>query len=142
MQVYLPIAELSLNVVLLLLMGFAIGFLSGMFGVGGGFILTPLLIFLGVPPAVAVGTSASQVVAASVSGSVAHWRRNNVDLQMGLILIAGGFVGALVGVKVLSFLIARGQLEPFVAVSYVVLLGVVGTLMLIESVRMLRAAAA
>jgi uncharacterized membrane protein YfcA len=142
MQVYLPIAELSLNVVLLLLMGFAIGFLSGMFGVGGGFILTPLLIFLGVPPAVAVGTSASQVVAASVSGAVAHWRRNNVDLQMGLILIAGGFVGALVGVKVLAFLIARGQLEPFVAVSYVVLLGVVGTLMLIESVRVLRAAAA
>jgi len=142
MQVYLPIAELSLNVLLLLLMGFAIGFLSGMFGVGGGFILTPLLIFLGVPPAVAVGTSASQVVAASVSGAVGHWRRNNVDLQMGLYLIAGGFAGALVGVKVLSFLIARGQLEPFVAVSYVVLLGVVGTLMLIESVRVLRAAAA
>ncbi len=142
MQVYLPIAELSLNMALLLLMGFAIGFLSGMFGVGGGFILTPLLIFLGVPPAVAVGTSASQVVAASVSGAVGHWRRNNVDLQMGLLLIAGGFAGALAGVKVLSFLIAHGQLEPFVAVSYVVLLGVVGTLMLIESVRVLRAAAA
>jgi uncharacterized membrane protein YfcA len=141
MQVYLPIAEMSLNVVLLLLMGFAIGFLSGMFGVGGGFILTPLLIFLGVPPAVAVGTSASQVVAASVSGAVGHWRRSNVDLQMGLLLIAGGFAGALVGVKVLSFLIAHGQLEPFVAVSYVVLLGVVGTLMLIESMRVLRAAA-
>ena len=142
MQVYLPIAELSLNVVLLLLVGFAIGFLSGMFGVGGGFILTPLLIFLGVPPAVAVGTSASQVVAASVSGAVGHWRRNNVDLQMGLLLIVGGFAGALVGVQALAFLIARGQLESFVAVSYVVLLGVVGTLMLIESVRVLRAAAA
>jgi uncharacterized membrane protein YfcA len=142
MQVYLPIAELSLNVVLLLLMGFAIGFLSGMFGVGGGFILTPLLIFLGVPPAVAVGTSASQVVAASVSGAVGHWRRNNVDLQMGLLLIVGGFAGALVGVQVLAFLIARGQMESFVAVSYVVLLGVVGTLMLIESVRVLRAAVA
>jgi uncharacterized membrane protein YfcA len=141
MQVYLPIAELSLNVVLLLLMGFAIGFLSGMFGVGGGFILTPLLIFLGVPSAVAVGTSVSQVVAASVSSAVGHWRRNNVDMKMGLLLIAGGFVGAVAGVQVLSFLIARGQLEPFVAVSYVVLLGVVGTLMLIESVRVLRAAA-
>ena len=142
MQVYLPIAELSLNVLLLLLVGFAIGFLSGMFGVGGGFILTPLLIFLGVPPAVAVGTSASQVVAASVSGAVGHWRRNNVDLQMGLLLIVGGFAGALVGVQALAFLIARGQLESFVAVSYVVLLGVVGTLMLIESVRVLRAATA
>jgi uncharacterized membrane protein YfcA len=142
MQVYLPIAELSLNVVLLLLMGFAIGFLSGMFGVGGGFILTPMLIFLGVPPAVAVGTSASQVVAASVSGAVAHWRRNYVDLQMGLLLIAGGFAGAFVGVRILALLIARGQLEPAVAVSYVVLLGVVGSLMLIESVHMLRAAPA
>jgi hypothetical protein len=142
MQVYLPIAELSLNVVLLLLMGFAIGFLSGMFGVGGGFILTPLLIFLGVPPAVAVGTSASQVVGASVSGAIGHWRRNNVDFQMGIWLIAGGFAGALVGVRVLAFMIAHGQLEPFVAVSYVLLLGVVGALMLIESVRVLRTAAA
>jgi len=92
MQVYLPIAELSLNVLLLLLMGFAIGFLSGMFGVGGGFILTPLLMFLGVPPAVAVGTSASQVVAASVTSAVGHWRRNNVDVHMGLLLVAGGWV--------------------------------------------------
>jgi uncharacterized protein len=142
MQIYLPIAELSLNVVLLLTMGFAIGFLSGMFGVGGGFILTPMLIFLGVPPAVAVGTGASQVVAASVSGSVAHWRRNNVDLQMSFLLILGGFAGALVGVKVLAYLLARGQLEPFVAISYVVLLGVVGSLMLMESLRVLRAAPA
>jgi uncharacterized membrane protein YfcA len=142
MQIYLPIAELSLNVVLLLTMGFAIGFLSGMFGVGGGFILTPMLIFLGVPPAVAVGTGASQVVAASVSGSVAHWRRNNVDLQMSFLLILGGCAGALVGVKVLAYLLARGQLEPFVAISYVVLLGVVGSLMLMESLRVLRAAPA
>jgi hypothetical protein len=142
MQVYFPIAELSLNVALLLLMGFAIGFLSGMFGVGGGFILTPLLMFWGVPAAVAVGTGASQVVAASVSSAVGHWRRNNVDLQMGMVLVAGGFAGALVGVKALGFLRARGQIEPFVAVSYVVLLGVVGGLMLIESLRVLRGAPA
>jgi uncharacterized membrane protein YfcA len=139
MQIYLPIAELSLNVVLLLTMGFAIGFLSGMFGIGGGFILTPMLMFLGVPPAVAVGTGASQVVAASVSGAVGHWRRNNVDLQIAFLLILGGFVGALIGVKALAYLIAHGQLEPFVAISYVVLLGVVGALMLIESLRVLRA---
>lgn len=139
MQVYLPIAEMSLNVLLLLMMGFAIGFLSGMFGVGGGFILTPMLIFLGVPPAVAVGTGASQVVAASVSGAVGHWRRKNVDVQIALLLIAGGFAGALIGVRVLAYMIAHGQLEPFVAISYVVLLGVVGTLMLIESLRVLRA---
>jgi hypothetical protein len=142
MQIYLPIAELSLNVVLLLTMGFAIGFLSGMFGIGGGFILTPMLMFLGVPPAVAVGTGASQVVAASVSGAVGHWRRNNVDLQIAFLLIVGGFAGAVVGVQVLSYLIAHGQLEPFVAISYVLLLGVVGSLMLIESLRLLRAAPA
>ena len=121
-------------------MGFAIGFLSGMFGIGGGFILTPLLMFWSVPAAVAVGTGASQVVAASVSSAVGHWRRNNVDLLMGLVLVAGGFAGAVIGVKVLGLLRARGQVEPFVAVSYVVLLGVVGSLMLIESLRVLRGA--
>jgi uncharacterized membrane protein YfcA len=142
MQVYFPIAELSLDVAFLLLMGFAIGFLSGMFGIGGGFILTPLLMFWSVPAAVAVGTGASQVVAASVSSAVGHWRRNNVDLLMGLVLVAGGFAGAVIGVKVLGFLRARGQVEPFVAVSYVVFLGVVGSLMLIESLRVLRGAPA
>ena len=142
MQIYLPIAELSLNVFLLAAVGFAIGFLSGMFGVGGGFILTPLLIFLGVPPAVAVGSSANQVVAASVSSAVGHWRRNNVDVQMGLLLIGGGFVGAAAGVRVLALLRAMGQLDVFVTITYVVLLGVVGTLMLIESVQTLRAAPA
>ena len=140
MQVYFPIAELSFDVALLLPMGFAIGFLSGMFGIGGGFILTPLLMFWSVPAAVAVGTGASQVVAASVSSAVGHWRRNNVDLPMGLVLVAGGFAGAVIGAKVLGYLRARGQVEPFVAVSYVVLLGVVGSLMLIESLRVLRGA--
>jgi uncharacterized membrane protein YfcA len=139
MQIYLPIAELSLNLFVLLGMGFAIGFLSGMFGVGGGFILTPLLIFLGVPAAIAVGTSASQVVAASVSGAIGHWRRNNIDVQMGLVLIVGGIIGALLGVLVLGFLRALGQLDLFVAMTYVVLLGTVGALMLIESVRTIRA---
>lgn len=142
MQIYLPIAELSLNVLLLLLMGFAVGFLSGMFGVGGGFILTPLLIFLGVPPAVAVGTGASQVVAASVSSAAGHWRRNNIDVQMGIVLIAGGFVGAALGVRVLSYLRAQGQFELFVTFAYVILLGSVGGLMLMESVRTLRASPA
>jgi uncharacterized protein len=138
MQVYFPVAELSLNAGLLLMIGFAIGFLSGMFGIGGGFMLTPLLIFLGVPPAVAVGTGASQVVAASVSSAVGHWRRRNVDLKMGAVLVAGGLAGALLGVQALGFLKARGQFESVVAVTYVVLLGVVGCMMLIESVRVLR----
>jgi len=142
MQIYLPVAELSLNAYMLLGMGLAIGVLSGMFGIGGGFILTPFLIFLGVPPGVAVGTGASQVVAASVSSAFGHWQRGNVDLHMGLLLVAGGFLGAFAGVKVLYWLRVWGQLDLVVALTYVILLGVVGVLMLIESVRALRASPA
>lgn len=141
MQLYLPLAEMSINLFLLLGMGLAVGFLSGMFGIGGGFILTPMLIFLGVPPALAVGTGASQVVASSVSGALKHWQRDNVDLKMGTFLIAGGLVGALSGVQVVSWLRAKGQLDLFVSLAYVTLLGVIGTLMLIESLRTMRAAA-
>ena len=135
MQIYLPVAELSLNVFMLLAIGLTIGFLSGMFGIGGGFIMTPFLIFLGVPPGVAVGTGASQVVAASVSSALTHWQRGNVDLQMGYLLIGGGLFGAIAGVKVLYLLKKAGQLELFVALAYVILLGVVGGLMLIESLQ-------
>jgi uncharacterized protein len=142
MQIYLPVAELSLNVFLLTGIGLAIGFLSGMFGVGGGFIMTPLLIFLGVPPLVAVGTGASQIVAASVSSAIGHWRRGNIDMQMGYLLIGGGFFGAITGVKVVYYLKQVGQLDLFVVLTYVILLGVIGTLMLIESVNTLRAAPA
>jgi uncharacterized membrane protein YfcA len=140
MQIYLPVAEMSLNVLVLLGMGFAIGVLSGMFGVGGGFILTPLLIFLGVPPGIAVGTGASQVIASSVSSALGHWQRGYIDFQMGYLLIVGGLVGAILGVKVLYVLKQLGQLELFVALTYVILLGVIGGLMLIESVKTLRAA--
>src|ERR1700730_9102062 len=108
MQIYLPVAELSLNVFLLLAIGLTIGFLSGMFGIGGGVIRTPFLIFLGVPPGVAVGTGASQVVAASVSSAFSHWQRGNIDLQMGYLLIGGGVFGAIGGVKVLYLLKKAG----------------------------------
>ena len=94
MQIYLPIAEISLNLYLLLSLGLGVGFLSGMFGVGGGFLMTPILIFLGVPPAVAVSTQANQIVASSVSGALAHWRRRSLDVKMGLVLIAGGVFGS------------------------------------------------
>jgi uncharacterized protein len=139
LQIYLPMAEMSLNLFLLLGMGLAIGILSGMFGIGGGFILTPMLILLGVPPALAVGTGASHVVASSVSGALAHWRRGNIDLQMGLFLIGGGLIGAVSGVYVLKLLKALGQVDLFVALAYVILLGVIGALMLIESLRTMRA---
>jgi uncharacterized protein len=138
MSVYLPIAELAIDLRVLIALGLVVGFLSGMFGIGGGFITTPFLIFLGVPPAIAVGTGASQVVASSVSGAIAHWQRGNVDLRMGLLLIAGGVVGATTGVAFQRLLKAAGQLDLFIALSYVVLLGTVGGLMLVESVRTMR----
>src|SRR5262245_50748194 len=126
MQIYLPIAELSLNGIVLLGIGLAIGFLSGTFGIGGGFIMTPLLILLGVPPAVAVGTGASQVMASSVSSAIGHWQRGNIDLQMGYLLVGGGVFGAISGVKILYFLKSIGQLDFFVSLTYVILLGVIG----------------
>jgi len=135
MQIYLPIAEVSLDALLLLGLGGMVGLLSGMFGVGGGFLMTPLLIFIGVPPAVAVGTEANQVVAASVSGALAHWRRGNVDIRMGVVLLAGGFVGSSFGVWLFTFLRGIGQVDLVIAISYVLFLGVVGILMVIESVR-------
>lgn len=135
MQIYLPIAEISLDALMLLGLGGMVGFLSGMFGVGGGFLMTPLLIFIGVPPAVAVGTEANQVVAASVSGALAHWRRGNVDVRMGVVLMIGGFVGSTFGVWLFTFLRGIGQIDFVIAVSYVLFLGIVGTLMVVESVR-------
>ena len=133
MQIYLPIAEMSANIFLLLGMGGGVGFLSGLFGVGGGFLMTPLLIFMGVPPAVAVGTEANQIVAASVSGVMAHWRRGNVDFKMGSVLMVGGFVGSTVGVALFSLLRELGQIELVISLCYVVFLGVIGALMAVES---------
>jgi uncharacterized membrane protein YfcA len=140
MPIYLPIAEISVDLPVLIGMGLSVGLLSGLFGVGGGFIMTPLLIFLGIPPGVAVATGASQLVAASVSGVRAHWSRGTVDLKMGLFLIAGGLFGATTGVSIQGLLQAAGQLELFVSLTYVVMLGVIGTMMLIEGLRSLRSA--
>ncbi len=135
MQIYLPIAEMSANILLLLGMGGAVGFLSGVFGVGGGFLMTPLLIFIGVPPAVAVGTEANQIVAASVSGVIAHWRRQNVDFKMGGVLLVGGIAGSSFGVWLFSILRGLGQIELVISLCYVVFLGIIGALMLGESLR-------
>lgn len=134
-QIYLPIAEMSVDIFLLLGMGGAIGFLSGMFGVGGGFLITPLLIFVGVPPPVAVGSSVNQVVAASVSGAIAHWRRGNIDFRMGTVLLGGGVAGALAGILLFDILEALGQIDLVIQLSYVVMLGGVGALMLVEAGR-------
>lgn len=138
MQIYLPIAEMSVNALLLLGMGGAVGFLSGMFGVGGGFLMTPLLIFTGIPPAVAVATEASQIVASSVSGVAAHWRRKAVDPRMGAVLVSGGMVGSLAGVSIFRYLRELGQIDIVISLAYVGFLGAIGGLMLIESVQALR----
>ncbi|MDA1100194.1 MAG: sulfite exporter TauE/SafE family protein [Proteobacteria bacterium] len=135
MQIYLPIAELSVNIFLFLGMGAGVGFLSGLFGVGGGFLMTPLLIFAGIPPAVAVATEANQIVASSVSGALAHWRRGNVDIKMGVVLLIGGFIGSTLGVWVFGLLRVLGQIDLVIRLSYVVFLGIIGALMLVESLR-------
>src|ERR1700750_1657264 len=131
MDIYLPIAEVSLDVFVLLTLGAAVGFLSGVFGVGGGFLLTPLLIFIGVRPAVAVASSANQLVGASVSGVIAHWRRGNVDFKMGAILLFGGLAGSVIRVWIFTLLKRLGQIELTISICYVLLLGALGALMMI-----------
>ena len=135
MYIYLPIAEISIHIGLIIGLGGGIGFLSGLFGVGGGFLMTPLLIFLGVPAPVAVATEANQIVASSVSGVLAHWRRRNVDFKMGGVLLAGGVVGSTLGVYLFALLREIGQIDLVIKLSYVFFLGIIGSLMLIESAR-------
>ena len=135
MQLYLPIAELTVNVFLFLGMGGAVGFLSGMFGVGGGFLLTPLLIFTGIPPAVAVATVTPQIVASSTSAALSYWRRHLIDEKMTAFLGAGGLAGSAAGVFGFSLLRSLGQLDLIIAISYVLFLGFIGIIMLRESVR-------
>lgn len=142
LQIYLPIAEISVNIALIFGMGAAVGFLSGMFGVGGGFLMTPLLIFTGIPPAVAVATEANQIVASSVSGALAQWRRGNVDIKMGTVLLLGGVCGSFLGVEIVRLLRQIGQVDLMISLSYVTFLGIIGGLMLIESLRAMRKAKA
>ncbi|WP_026622004.1 uncharacterized protein M728_000174 [Ensifer sp. WSM1721] len=141
MTIYLPIAELSVNILIILGMGAAVGFLSGMFGVGGGFLITPLLIFYNIPPVVAVATGANQVVASSISGAITHFRRGTIDIKLGTVLLCGGLVGATLGVWLFSLLRRMGQLDLVISLLYVVLLGSVGGLMLWESIGAMRKAA-
>jgi uncharacterized protein len=139
--IYLPIAELSVNIFIILGMGAAVGFLSGMFGVGGGFLITPLLIFYNIPPVVAVATGANQVVASSISGAITHFRRGTLDIKLGSVLLFGGLLGASVGIWIFSYLRSLGQLELFISLLYVVFLTGVGSLMLWESINSLRRSA-
>jgi uncharacterized membrane protein YfcA len=140
MEIYLPIAEMSVHWLILLGMGAVVGFLSGMFGVGGGFLLTPLLVFYGIPPSIAVATTSSHLTASSMSGAIAQWRKRAVDLKMAAVMLAGGILGSFAGVWLFSFLRKLGQIDLVVSAGYVVLLGTVGGIMLDESLGALRAA--
>ncbi len=135
MQIYLPIADIPVNVFLVLTMGLAVGFVSGMFGIGGGFLMTPLLIFIGVQPGVAVASVTTHVAASSLSGAIAYWRRNALDSTLALTLLAGGIVGSACGVALFTWLRALDQLDLVIGLSYVTLLSVVGVLMVGEGVR-------
>ena len=139
MDVYLPIANLSVNGLVIVLLGATTGILSGMFGVGGGFLTTPLMIFYGIPPTVAAASAASQVTGASVSGVFAHSRRGGVDYQMGAVLVAGGIIGTGLGAALFSLLQALGQIDVVINILYVVLLGGIGSLMARESWQVMKA---
>lgn len=135
MQIYLPIAEMSVNIFTILLLGGVTGILSGMFGVGGGFLMTPFLIFIGIPPSVSVASSANQIIASSVSGFLAHWRRQNVDFKIGALLLLGGLFGSTLGVWIFHLLKQIGQIDLVISLFYVFFLGGIGVLMAIESSR-------
>ena len=135
MSIYLPIAEMNVNILLIVLIGMLVGGLSGLFGVGGGFLMTPLLIFLGIPPAVAVGTEAPHVLASSVSGVIAHWRRKNVDFKMGFFLMIGGVVGSTVGVNLFKILRIFGQIDIVIQMLFLIFLGFIGFSMAFESAK-------
>lgn len=137
MDVYLPIAELSLNVFVLLGLGAGVGIVTGVFGLGGGFLLTPMLIFIGVPAGVAVASSANQLVGASLSGVIGYWRRGAVDFKMGTIMMLGGLAGSALGVLIFTLLKRLGQVELTISLLYVVVLGTLGALMCVESARAL-----
>jgi len=137
MQIYLPIAEIPVNIILVLLLGLATGFLAGMFGIGGGFIATPLLMFIGIPPAIAVSTSANQIIASSVSGLLANLRKGSVDIKMGVFLVIGGLIGSTLGVSIFKILQKTGQIDITIALVYVIFLGSISVTMLIDSIKTL-----
>jgi uncharacterized membrane protein YfcA len=138
LHIYLPIAGVSVNIILLLGLGLMVGFLSGLFGVGGGFLLTPLLMMIGIPPTVAAASDANQIVAASTSGTIAHWRLGNVDFKMGGILVIGGVIGGTAGVQLIKILRATGNADFVIKITYVIMLGIIGIYMFQESIKNLR----
>ena len=131
MSFYLPIAEIEINLLIILFFGFLVGFMSGLFGVGGGFLMTPLLIFMGIPPATAVGTESVQILGSSVSGAIAHSRKKNIDYEIGAFLLVGGIFGSTIGVILFNFLKQSGNIDLIIKFLYILFLAIIGSLMLI-----------
>ena len=137
MSIYLPIAEIPINIFVLIIIGMAGGVMAGLFGIGGGFLITPILIFIGIPPSVAVATSSNQIIASSVTGFISHWYRKAVDIKMGTYLLVGGIVGSYIGVLIFSLLKSLGQIDLAISLIYVLFLGSIGTMMALESGKLL-----
>ena len=135
MEVYLPIAEVSVNIFLILILSFIVGLLSGLFGVGGGFLMTPFLIFLGIPPTYAVANEANNILASSVSGSLTHWFKQTLDYKMGLMIVAGGVVGTIIGILTFTYFKEIGKINLIISLAYMYVLAMIGTLMLVEGVK-------
>ena len=135
MEIYLPIAEVSVNIFVILFLSFIVGLLSGLFGVGGGFLMTPFLIFLGIPPTYAVANEANNILASSVSGSLTHWFKQTLDYKMGLMIVAGGVVGTIIGIITFTYFKEIGKINLIISLSYMYVLAMIGTLMLIEGVK-------
>ena len=138
LDIYLPIAEVYINVPLLLLISATVGFLTGLLGIGGGFLMTPILIFLGIPPVYAVANGANNILAASVSGSLAHYFKNQIDVKMGILILIGGLVGAILGVEIFTYFLKEGSINNLINISYFILLSSIGILMFYESLSEMR----
>ncbi len=135
MEVYLPIAGVSVNIFLILILSFIVGLLSGLFGVGGGFLMTPFLIFLGIPPTYAVANEANNILASSVSGSLTHWFKQTLDYKMGLMIVSGGVIGTIIGILTFTYFMEIGKINLIISLAYMYVLAMIGTLMLVEGVK-------
>ena len=135
MEVYLPIAEVSVNIFFILILSFIVGLLSGLFGVGGGFLMTPFLIFLGIPPTYAVANEANNILASSVSGSLTHWFKQTLDYKMGLMIVSGGVVGTIIGIFTFTYFMEIGKINLIISLAYMYVLAMIGTLMFLEGVK-------
>ena len=135
MDFFLPIAQVQVNILTLLILSFAVGFLSGIFGIGGGFLMTPILIFLGIPATYAVSNVANNILGISVSGATTHWYKKTLDYKMGMMIVIGGLIGSIIGIEIFKYLSEIGNINTIIALAYIYLLAIIGTVIFVEGVR-------